>query len=103
MTLFYDHLIDIEPVRHRLGQYLQPAEVEEVLIVLDGAHHHAVMETVLHALPLSAHDDFLRRFSADPSSMELLDMLRAQAPLIEGAIRAAIEDSNRKFLDGIHS
>ena len=102
MHLFYDHLIDIVPVRRQLETYLQPAEVEEILLVLDGAHHHAVMESVLRIIPLHEHEVFLEAFATDPSAASLLEYLARHDPDIEVRIRQAVDESNKKFLDGIH-
>ena len=102
MTIFYDHLTGLDTVRRELEQHLSPAELDEVVGLLDTALHHVVMEVVLRELPFEEHDTFLQRFAADPTLPGHLDYLRQFSPHIEERIALAASASNRRFLDTIH-
>jgi len=102
MKIFYDHLTGLDSVRAELSQYLSPSEIEEIILILDEATHHIVMETILKELPLEEHDVFLERFANDPAANHLR-YLQQFSPRIEEHIAQAAADSNRRFLDTIHS
>ncbi len=103
MHVFYDHLTDLNEVQTILSSQLQPEQVDEILALLDEALHHHVFQVVLDAIPLQTHDQFIKQFAADPSSVDHLTFIRQYAPDIEDQIRIVSQRENQRFIDAIHA
>jgi hypothetical protein len=88
MTIFYDNLINLHELNLEFDRLEVPFENRRELIDLaDSTIHHEIFDLIMIELPKTHHAIFLKYFSDDPSSLEILGWLRGHIPDVEEKIR----------------
>lgn len=102
MSVFYDHLINLEDLHQELLEFkLAVGEHYQLLQLADSALHHEVVGVCLDCLPTEHHEHFLVKFKDQPNDPGLLVFLKERDPEIENKIRAKsteVKDRIRKDL-----
>lgn len=101
-TLFYDHLISIEPVKQRLAIHLTQAELDEFLQHLDEVIHAEVTELILSHLPSEHHEEFVTLVHQKPHDASVLAFVQERTQSdIEEVIRAHVHELVQTLLTSV--
>ena len=98
--IFYDHLIILEEVEAEIKNVTESSEEkEELWKLIDEIIHHRVIGSILDALPLEHHEEFLVKFHEAPHSEYLLSFLDERTEEnIEEIIRKEIKNVEKELL-----
>lgn len=103
MSVFYDHLINLEELHQELLDFNLPVENHyQLLQIADSALHHEVVGVCLDCLPIEHHEYFLVRFRNQPNDANLLVFLKEKDPEIENKIRAKSTEVKEKIRKDLH-
>ncbi len=98
--LFFDHLIEIEKLKEKLGQFeLKNEELVELEEQIDEVLQHRVIEVVLDNLSESEHQTFIAWVHSDPGDRKLLEWLKHEIEDVEEHIRSAIQKAEEELLE----
>jgi hypothetical protein len=98
MSVFYDHLLEINDLDRELEELaLDYHEKAHLLDILDSTLHHAVMDTILSEIPTHSHHEFLQNFAISPHDPAHLEFLVVHSPQIETKIRDKARRTKEKF------
>ena len=103
MSVFYDHLINLEDLHQELLEFkLAVSEHYQLLQLADSALHHEVVGVCLDCLPRQHHEGFLLRFRDQPNDPALLLLLKEKDPEIEEKIRTKSSEVKEKIRRDLH-
>src|SRR3990172_4188271 len=103
MSVFYDHLINLDDLHQELLEFkLAVGEHYQLLQLADSALHHEVVGVCLDCLPIEQHENFLLQFKNQPNDPEILVLLKENDPEIENKIRAKSTEVKEKIRKDLH-
>lgn len=89
MSVFYDHLINLEELHQELLDFnFAVREHYQLLQLADSTLHHEIVGVCLDCLPTEHHEYFLVRFKEQPDDPSILVFLKEKEPDIENKIRS---------------
>ena len=89
MSVFYDHLINLEELHQELLDFnFAVKEHYQLLQLADSTLHHEIVGVCLDCLPPEHHEYFLLRFKEQPNDPQILVFLKERDPEIESKIRS---------------
>jgi hypothetical protein len=101
--LFYDHLVDYQEIHIHIDRHVaQDEHKARARQLVDDIVHHAVLDYILGAIPVTKHTTILSLFHDRPYDPEILIYIRQHThDDIESDIRNHLSDLIRSIIDDI--
>ena len=103
MSVFYDHLLNLEDLHQELSHLnLTTKEHFALLNLIDSTLHHEVISVCLDCLPIEHHETFLVQYKTAPNDPALLEQLKTHEPKIEERIHSKSSEVREKLKRNLH-
>jgi len=99
MSVFYDHLVNLDEIHNALLQHDLPTKQHyHLLKIADSTFHNEILNVILAELPTEQHEFFLVEFQNKPDDPNHLVFLKQFSPKIEDKILYTSVETKAKIL-----
>ncbi|MCH7541415.1 hypothetical protein IH981_01395 [Patescibacteria group bacterium] len=99
MSVFYDHLVNLDEIHNALLQHdLPTTQHYHLLKIADSTFHNDILNVILTEIPTDHHEYFLVEFQNKPDDLNHLVFLKQFSPDIEDKILHTSVETKAKIL-----